>query len=139
MYKRQLVYAFGKPEASLKHRAKQPNQDYLTAVYEFPGFFVTTEASWYASAYPFGASYRFQFEDALVTYEKGECKIYENNGSIYSPTEQATGDTGSINLPKSDAYAEEIKYFKNCVLSGQFPDKVKAEELRTVVGLLNEF
>ena len=47
-----LVYAFGKPEASLKHRAKQPNQDYLTAVYEFPGFFVTTEASWYASAYP---------------------------------------------------------------------------------------
>ena len=134
-----LVYAFGKPEASLKHRAKQPNQDYLTAVYEFPGFFVTTEASWYASAYPFGASYRFQFEDALVTYEKGECKIYENNGSIYSPTEQATGDTGSINLPKSDAYAEEIKYFKNCVLSGQFPDKVKAEELRTVVGLLNEF
>ena len=67
-----LVYAFGKPEASLKHRAKQPNQDYLTAVYEFPGFFVTTEASWYASAYPFGASYRFQFEDALVTYEKGE-------------------------------------------------------------------
>lgn len=63
----------------------------------------------------------------------------ENNGSIYSPTEQATGDTGSINLPKSDAYAEEIKYFKNCVLSGQFPDKVKAEELRTVVGLLNEF
>ena len=134
-----LVYAFGKPEASLKHRAKQPNQDYLTAVYEFPGFFVTTEASWYASAYPFGASYRFQFEGALVTYEKGECKIYENNGSIYSPTEQATGDTGSINLPKSDAYAEEIKYFKNCVLSGQFPDKVKAEELRTVVGLLNEF
>ena len=134
-----LVYAFGKPEASLKHRAKQPNQDYLTAVYEFPGFFVTTEASWYASAYPFGASYRFQFEDALVTYEKGECKIYENNGNIYSPTEQATGDTGSINLPKSDAYAEEIKYFKNCVLSGQFPDKVKAEELRTVVGLLNEF
>ena len=134
-----LVYAFGKPEASLKHRAKQPNQDYLTAVYEFPGFFVTTEASWYASAYPFGASYRFQFEDALVTYEKGECKIYENNGSIYSPAEQATGDTGSINLPKSDAYAEEINYFKNCVLSGQFPDKVKAEELRTVVGLLNEF
>ena len=99
-----LVYAFGKPEASLKHRAKQPNQDYLTAVYEFPGFFVTTEASWYASAYPFGASYRFQFEDALVTYEKGECKIYENNGSIYSPTEQATGDTGSINLPKEGGF-----------------------------------
>ena len=45
----------------------------------------------------------------------------KTTAKIYSPTEQATGDTGSINLPKSDAYAEEeIKYFKNCVLSGQF-------------------
>ena len=43
-----LVYAFGKPEDAKVHRAKRPEQDYFSVVYEYPEFFVTTEASWYA-------------------------------------------------------------------------------------------
>ena len=53
-------------------------------------------------------------------------------------TNQAEGDTGSINLPKSDAYAEEIRYFTDCVKKGAFLDKVKPEELRAVIELLKE-
>ena len=53
-------------------------------------------------------------------------------------TNQADGDTGSINLPKSNAYAEEIRYFADCVKKGEFPDKVKPEELRAVIELLKE-
>ena len=55
-----------------------------------------------------------------------------------SLTGRAEGDTGSINLPKSDAYAAEIRYFADCVKEGTFPDKVKPEELRTVIELLKE-
>ena len=134
-----IVYAFGQPENVKRNRSKLPKQDYLCATYEFPGFFITAEASWYAAPLPFAASFRFQFEEALITWEHGKCMIYQNDGQILDLSANAQGDTGKINLPKSDAYANEIRYFAECVKTGCFPDKVKAVELKKVVELLNEF
>lgn len=48
-------------------------------------------------------------------YEHGKCVIYESDGSVADLTAEAQGDTGSIHLPKSDAYAEEIRFFTDCV------------------------
>ena len=132
-----MVYAFGKPIAVQSHRSKRPEQDYISATYDFGDFFITSEASWYAAPLPFGASFRFQFEDALITYSHRKCIIYQNDGTILDLSEAATGDTGSINLPKSDAYANEIRYFTECVIADTFPEKVKAEELETVIHILN--
>lgn len=134
-----LVYALGVPKNAVRHRASLPDQDYVHAVYEYPEFFVSTEASWYAAPYPFGASFRFQFERAVAAYEKGVLTIYQNDDKVLTPSGEQAGDSGVINLPKSDAYAEEIRYFKNCVLAGTFPDKVKEEELSAVLELLNSF
>ncbi len=44
-----LHYAFGKPVKTSTYRAKRPEQDYLEVVYEYDGFFITADASWYAS------------------------------------------------------------------------------------------
>lgn len=132
-----LVYAFGKPEDAKVHRAKRTEQDYFNVVYEYPEFFVTTEAAWYAAPYPFTASFRFQFERAILAYEKGQCVLYEENGTVTDLTEAAEGDTGGINLPRSDAYANEIRYFTECVLENRFPDRVKEEELRRVIEILH--
>lgn len=132
-----LVYAFGKPEDAKVHRAKRPEQDYFNVVYEYPEFFVTTEASWYAAPYPFTASFRFQFEKAILAYEREQCMLYEEDGSVTDLTEAAEGDTGGINLPKSDAYANEIRYFTECVLENRSPERVKPEELRQVIEILH--
>ena len=134
-----IVYAFGIPQNVRKHRASLPDQDYLNAVYEFPDFFICAESSWYAAPYPFSAGFRFQFEEALITYEAGICKIYQNDGQVLDLTADAEGDTGSINLPKSNAYANEIRYFTDCVMTDQFPDKVKQKELQAVVKILSTF
>ena len=131
-----LVYAFGKPEDAKVHRAKRPEQDYFSVVYEYPEFFVTTEASWYAAPYPFTASFRFQFEKAILAFERQQCMLYEEDGTVTDLTEAAEGDTGGINLPKSDAYANEIRYFTKCVLEDRFPERVKPEELRQVIEIL---
>lgn len=131
-----ILYTFGAPANVQSHRSQLPNQDYISAVYEFPEFFITTETSWYAAPYPFTAGFRFQFEEALVVFEKGKCMIYQNDGQILDLSEKATGDTGSINLPKSNAYANEIRYFTDCVLAGTFPDKIKPEELHAVMAIL---
>lgn len=133
-----MVYAFGNPKKVTKFRAKRPEQDYINAVYEFDGFFITSEASWYASPYPFSAKFLFQFENAVVAWEKHEMRIYERDGKIWNPISAASdNDTGDIGLPASDAYANEIRYFANCVKSGENPDRVKPDELEAVIDILN--
>ena len=131
-----MVYAFGPPKNTVSFRSKRPDQDYISAIYEFDGFFITAEASWYAAPYPFTAKFRFQFEDAVISNENG-FKIYERNGNILDLTGEESGDTGEINLPKSDGYFNEIRYFTDCVLNDVFPDKVKPQELKTVAETLN--
>ena len=134
-----IVYAFGMPENVKANRVKRPEQDCINAVYEFPDFYIETEASWYAAAFPFMARYRFQFEKAVVLFENGKSTVYEENGNVTDLTALTEGDTGSINLPKSDAYAEEIRYFTDCVRNGVFPDKVRPEELTAVIDILKKF
>jgi len=130
-----MVYAFGSPTNTTLHRAKRPEQDYISVVYDFPGFFITAESSWYAAPHPFSASFRFQFEEAVITYAGGKIMIYENNGNVKNLSEQ--DDTGTQDLPKSNAYANEIRYFTDCVLTDKFPDKVKPEQLEEVIHILN--
>lgn len=134
-----MVYAFGKPNKVTNFRTKRPDQDFINAVYEFDGFFITTQASWYASPYPFTAEFMFQFENAVIAWKNGELKIYEKEGKIWNPISAGSDhDTGNIGLPASDAYANEIRYFAECVQTGKDPDKIKPEELADVLDLINK-
>lgn len=133
-----IVYAFGKPKGVQKHRSKRPEQDYLDVTYEYDDYFVTAESSWFAARYPFTAGYRAQFEKAIVAYEGGTCKIYEVGGNTIDLSVVSESDTGSINLPKSDAYSNEIRYFADCVLEDKFPDKVTADELTAVLDIVTK-
>ena len=132
-----IVYTFGAPKNTTSYRSKLPDQDYVNVTYDFGDFFINAESSWYASPYPFKAQFRFQFEDAIISNEGQGLKIYERSGEVVSLEEAATGDTGDINLPKSDAYAEEIIYFVDCVKNNKPTDKVKPDQLETVIDILN--
>ncbi len=132
-----LVYTFGEPKKVTDYRAKRPEQDYINAIYEYDGFFIVTEASWYDSPYPFAADFRFQFEKAVIAWEKGEIKIYESDGNIWCPVSDTSGDVkGDIGLPKSNAYLNEIAYFVDCVVSDRQPERVKPKELESVIDIL---
>ena len=133
-----MVYAFGKPTISHQFRSKLPNQDFISVSYNFGDFTVNCESSWYAVRYPFTAEFRFQFENAIVAWENDEMKIYttEDDEPI-NLTQEAEGDTGNINLPKSDAYANELIYFKDCVKNNLPVEKVKSDELDCVLKILN--
>lgn len=132
-----MVYAFGMPEVKYQYRSKRPDQDYISLCYDFGNFSVNSEASWYATTYPFTAEFRFQFEDAVVTNEKGKMVVYCSDDTVIDLSQEADGDTGSINLPKSNAYANEIHYFADCVINNKPVDKVKPEELSCVLRILN--
>lgn len=132
-----MVYAFGAPKVAHQYRSKLPDQDYMSVVYDFGDFSINTEASWYSTSYPFTAEFRFQFENAVVAWENGKTIIYLRDDEKIDLSQQSEGDTGSINLPKSDAYANEIIYFANCVRNDLPVEKVKPEELKCVLDILN--
>lgn len=129
-----MVYTFGKPKQVRSFRARRPDQDVFTAVYQFDGFYVDSEATWYAAPYPFHASYRFQFEKALIVLD-GALTVYEVDGKTFTVNADG-GETGGIELPPTNAYANEIRYFADCVKAGRDADRVKEEELETVVKIL---
>lgn len=131
-----MVYAFGMPEVKYQYRSKLPNQDFFTVNYDFGDFSINTEASWYATCYPFTAQFRFQFEDAIVANENGKMMIYLRDDEKIDLSQDAEGDTGNINLPKSNAYANEIHYFFDCVVNNKPVEKIDPEELRCVLKIL---
>lgn len=131
-----MVYAFGIPEIKYQYRSKLPDQDFFTVNYDFGDFSINTEASWYATCYPFTAQFRFQFEDAIVANENGKMIIYLRDDEKIDLSEEAEGDTGNINLPKSNAYANEIHYFFDCVVNDKPVEKINPEELRGVLKIL---
>jgi len=130
-----LVYALGQPNEIKSYRSKRPEQDVIEVLYDFGGAYINCEATWYAAKIPFYAGFRFQFERAAVSYTDGKLTVYLPDGtSIVAGEGAETSDT--LNLPKTNAYANELRYFADCVLQKTFPDKVKPEELEAVIRIL---
>lgn len=132
-----MVYAFGKPTVAHKFRSKLPDQDFMSITYNFGDFCINTEASWYATSYPFTAEFRFQFENAVVANENGKMMIYLRDDERIDLSNDAEGDTGAINLPKSDAYANELNYFADCVVNNTPIEKMAPDELECVLDIIN--
>ncbi len=132
-----MVYAFGMPKVAHQFRSKLPDQDFISISYDFGDFQINSEASWYATSYPFTAEFRFQFENAVVANENGKMLIHLRDDKKIDLSEEAEGETGDINLPKSNAYANEIRYFADCIINNTPVKKVQPEELRCVLNILN--
>ena len=132
-----MVFAFGKPKNVTSYRSNTPTQDYINAVYNFGDFSICSEASWYASPYPFKAEFRFQFEKAVVANEDGAFKIYEADGEIIDYSAKSECEASDISIPKNNGYQNEIEYFIDCVLNNKQPETVKPDELETVIEILN--
>ncbi len=136
-----LVYTLGKPTNCITHRVRFQDHDIINATYEFEGgAFITADSCWYNSGCPFTADYRFSFEQAVMETKDGKLMVYpvgKEAFEVKSGVEDADGEC--INLPATDAYYEEIRYFTNCVLENKATDVIKPEELETVLDLLKKF
>ncbi len=131
-----LVYALGKPDEIKSFRSKRPEQDVIEVLYNFGGAVINCEATWYAAKIPFNANFRFQFEKAVVVYADGKLTVYTDNGDTVSGSNDGNECSDTLGLPKTDAYADELRYFTDCVKNDVFPDKVKPEELEEVISIL---
>jgi len=134
-----MVYAFGKPEKVTRCRTRREDQDHLMAIYDFGGFSIHSEAAWYApQCFEFNASFRFQFEKAVIINGREGLIVYEKDGGKVQGN-AAQEQSATLGLPTTNAYANEIRYFADCVKNGVPADKVKAEQLETVLELMAGF
>jgi len=97
------------------------------------------ESSWYASPHPFTTGFRLQFEKSVVVNKDGKLVIYEKDVGTVDVSNDGNKESGAINLPQTDAYYEEIKYFVDCVLKNKKPEIIKPEELETILDILELF
>ncbi len=137
-----LIYAFGKPCEVRCSRSRSSDSDYLSVLYNFDGFFVTAEAAWDCAPHSFTSGFRFLFEDALLMTEDKKLKICtrDNAPVDFSPVAQGeSGDKNDLNIIQSNAYANEIYYFVDCVLNDKQPTRVKPEELETVIDIIDNY
>ena len=130
-----IVYAFGKPKNVTHYRARTEKQDFIHAVYEFDGSFITCDSSWYTGGYPFGAGVRFQFEKGVIEYAGGALTVYEEGKEKQRDVSGSRNENG-LGLPQSDGYEREIRYFAEKVESGMPITRVKEDELKTVLTIL---
>lgn len=132
-----MVYAFGSPKVERSLKIKNDTNYYMNNIYDFGDFSVIADASWYNVPYPFKMEFSFEFEEAIVAMEDGYFKVYESNGKVIDlrASDKCEGD---VSIPQGDAYYKEIEYFASCVINDIWPDKVKAEELKTVIDILNK-
>ncbi|MGI6184292.1 MAG: Gfo/Idh/MocA family protein [Candidatus Fimadaptatus sp.] len=131
-----MIYAFGKPEKMTRFRAGTPTQDYFEAIYQYPDFFVSGEAAWFDCSWRFQCAFRFQFEQAVLEFKDGKLTIFHKNGEIEGLDDNNVEGDGYV--PATNAYYNEIRYFVDCVLAGKPCDKIKPEELETVLDLIDQ-
>lgn len=133
-----IVYAFGAPKNAIVHRANDAMQDYFNVTYEYDGFFINAEAAWFNGRKPFAASFIFQFEKGVIEFADGKLTVYKENDEIITPFEDEGKESIEVlGLPANCGPMNEIRYFADCVLAGKSADKIKRDELKTVLGLLN--
>ena len=111
-----LIYTFGKPNSVSTYRGKDDKQDYIHAIYQYEDFFVSTDAAWFSGNLPFQAAFRFQFEHAVVNYEKSKLTIYKESGEAIALDSVENFANGNIGLPNTGGYFNEIRYFTDCAI-----------------------
>ena len=110
---------FGEPVGitGVYHPMKDNNTNYAFANYIYDGFSVSIETGWYTyQKVVFGADFKAIFENGTVILKDGQ--LYDNGELVDFSNTDKIGETG-INISKVDGYGGEIRYFIDCIRSGE--------------------
>lgn len=126
-----LIYTMGEPEVEhIFH-----GMDYMHTVYNFNGTRIACESAWWHAPVPFSATYRMQFEKAVLEYNGSGLKIYKEDWTTSDMSAGSGVEEGNY-IPTSGGYFSELRYFVDCVKEGKKPDIVKPRELEAVLEVI---
>ncbi len=131
-----MLYAFGMPKSHSVNRTKMPDQDYIQTTFYYDDFFITVEAGWFNSKFPFCGDYRFQFENAIIEKTAGGVKLYTPTEVVELEKAGVQDEEINMVITEEDPYENEIRYYIDCVKAGIEPDKVKEIEMQNLLEIL---
>lgn len=133
-----LRYMLGEPDhysvASSTFESGMINQ--IITSYQFGETMVSAEGTWEISpAYPFSATYRATFEDAVLVFSSAAqppLTVYRKDGSVEVPEiikeYDVSDNSAGINISDLGPYYNEIKYFIECLKQGRKNEVAPLEE-----------
>lgn len=110
---------FGEPRdiVGVYHPMNGNNTNYAFANYIYDGFVVSIETGWYDyQKVVFGADFKAIFENGTLILKDGQ--LYDNKEIVDFTNADSVGETG-INISNVDGYGGEIRYFIDCIRSGE--------------------
>ena len=126
---------FGEPrEVNGIYKRLENDNDYIVSNLVYDGFTVTATGGWFSADIPFSAGFHAIFERGEVTLSGGVLSCCGKEVELPA-ADVADEDTG-INLPRAEGYADEIKYFLECVERGEYPSFVTPESSEGSVRLV---
>lgn len=123
-----LIYTLGNP--TIEHVFH--GMDYMHSVYRFGEARIACEAAWFHAPVQFSATFRMQFEKAVLEFNGASLKIYKDDWTV-SDLNMASSIEEGCYVPQSDGYYNELRYFVDCVKEGTFPEKIQPCELEAVI------
>lgn len=127
-----LVYTMGKPEVEhIFH-----GMDYMHTIYKFGDVRIACESAWFHAPVQFRATFRMQFEKAVLEFDGSRMRIYKEDpwGAEYLDLNSSVEEGNYI--PQSDGYFNELRYFADCVKAGKKPEIMKPTELEDVLDVI---
>ncbi len=138
-----MRYVFG-DEVKKMHSVSSNNAegriDHIITSYDYDGTLVIVEGGWDLKAgAPFSAGYEAYFENATVILREGKLNVYQNGEVNQIDFNEANAVDAGINLKAGSAYAAELEYFIDEIITGKGEEIVPLiEGLKSVQFVLDE-
>ena len=105
--------------------------------YDYGDFHVNGEAAWFNGDFPWTARWRVYFENAVVVNDGTQMVAYTFDAPprVFDCHDEVEISTG-INVPPCGWYYNELVHFADCIREGKDSPLVSAEQLLTVMEIL---
>ena len=137
-----IISVFGSPNAYSYTSCRGEDKNYPEQIridYDYGKLHVIGEAAWFNADIPWTARWRVYFENGMLINDEHGLISYQfgREPIVYDISDEVTISTG-INVPPTGWYYNELKHFVECWREGIDSPYVPAEQLLTVMKLLEE-
>ena len=137
-----MLYVFGMPKSFNTVRAGDvaEKNSYVMSICSYDDFCVCVEGGWnFPTNYPFQASFRVKFENAVLELCPAGFKLYADGKCEDVVLEKKELSVqGGGNISDLGGYYNELKYFTDCVKEGKKPEMATLADAVASVKFIRE-
>lgn len=135
-----IISLFGAPKDvsfTSAGRDEVSYKEHYRFTYTYEDKTISAEAAWYNADFPFTATWRIYFENAVVTHDEKGLVAYQfdHEPKVYDTTELIQIPTG-INLPPTGMFYYELSDFVNDILTKDYVGCAREAEIIKVIEIL---